>query len=654
MTKQMKAAMAAMMLVGTLTMQAQQTAPAKTTAKKKPAAKPAAKKEPAESETARELRELREKQAAQQAEIDQLIQQNAAKDAALQQAQQAASAAAQQAATAQQQAAAATSQAQSVSATVQANTDAVQALKTNVTDLQTTNTGLATTISANKVELTDKIDSPLAIHYKGITITPVAFFAAEGVYRERSMNSDVNTSFNSTPYPGSNEGHISEMNFTARQSRLGGLFEGKAANYKLSGYFESDFLSSGTTSNNNQSNSYTLRVRQIWGKAEVPSGFAITGGQTWSLVTEDRKSTDVRTEIQPQTIDSQYLVGYSWERQPGFRLQQKFGGADQVSGFTMAISAEQAQTQLATTQNAPANFVFGGVGLSGGLYNGGGSVTIGTTNSLSNLAAYANNVAPDVLVKFAFDKDKVFHIEVGGVGRWFRDEYNPLIFTTTGGVTTLTGLSATIVKNTKTGGGVYGSARFYAGKFAEIAFQGMAGDGTARYGSGQLGDVTTHPDGTLEPIRNYHGLFSLETHPAPKLDIFAYYGAEYNQRTYYVSPTGSLVGYGTPNTSETGCYALTIGSSTTLTGNGVSGSPSSVAGCSPSTRDLQEGMVGFIYRAINNPKYGRLQYSATYSYLQKYAWTGVLSGTYGAASDFQGSGRATNGMVHIGMRYYIP
>ena len=73
-------------------------------------------------------------------------------------------------------------------------------------------------------------------------------------------------------------------------------------------------------------------------------------------------------------------------------------------------------------------------------------------------------MAPDVLVKFAYDKDKVFHIEVGGLARFFRDEYNPLIYTTTGTTTTLTGLSATIDKNTKTGGGVYGSARFYAGQ----------------------------------------------------------------------------------------------------------------------------------------------------------------------------------------------
>ena len=177
MTKQMKAAMAAMLLVGTLPMAAQQSqtdvvkvAPGQkktTTIKRKNGAtdtvvsegvsntgthkrRPVAHKAPVESQTAREIRELREKQAAQQAEIDALTSANAAKDAALQQAQQNVNAAAQQAATAQQQAQAATQQAQSVNATVQANSDAVQALKTNVTDLQTTNAGLASTISANK------------------------------------------------------------------------------------------------------------------------------------------------------------------------------------------------------------------------------------------------------------------------------------------------------------------------------------------------------------------------------------------------------------------------------------------------------------------------------------------------------------------------
>src|SRR5208283_2286943 len=68
-------------------------------------------------------------------------------------------------------------------------------------------------------------ESPAAIHYKGVSITPVAFFAGEGVWRQHSVNSDINTPFNTIPMPGANEGHISELNFSGRQSRLGVLVE---------------------------------------------------------------------------------------------------------------------------------------------------------------------------------------------------------------------------------------------------------------------------------------------------------------------------------------------------------------------------------------------------------------------------------------------
>jgi len=42
------------------------------------------------------------------------------------------------------------------------------------------------------------MESPTTIHYKGVTITPVAFFAFETVWRQKSLSSDVNTPFNST------------------------------------------------------------------------------------------------------------------------------------------------------------------------------------------------------------------------------------------------------------------------------------------------------------------------------------------------------------------------------------------------------------------------------------------------------------------------
>ena len=44
---------------------------------------------------------------------------------------------------------------------------------------------------------------------------------------------------------------------------------------KIGGYYEMDFLSAGTTSNHNQSNSYTLRQRQFWAQAEFDSGLTL-------------------------------------------------------------------------------------------------------------------------------------------------------------------------------------------------------------------------------------------------------------------------------------------------------------------------------------------------------------------------------------------
>ncbi|QHN03865.1 hypothetical protein FTO74_11150 [Granulicella sp. WH15] len=626
MTKQMKAAMAAMLMVGTLPMQAQTATTTKhvTAKKKRPVV---TKKAPVESAITRELRELREKQAAQQAQIDALTNANAAKDAQLAAAQQSAQ-------SAQTQAQAATAAAQSVNATVQANTDAVQALKTNVTDLQTTNTGLATTISANKTEILQQIESPTTIRYKGITITPVAFFALEGVYRQRSINSDINTPFNTTPFSGATDAHTSELNFSARQSRIGGLFEGTAANIRLSGYFETDFLSSGATSNNNQSNSYTLRVRQIWGKAETQSGFAVTGGQTWSLLTETGRSTDVRTEKLPNTIDPQYMVGYTWARQPGIRLQQRINGPMPGSALTFALALEQAQIIYSGTTNAPTNFEFGAPGQSGGLYN-------------AFNGNYTNNVAPDVIAKIAADTKQV-HFEVAGVARFFRARVYPGVASAATGVPATAG--AAPYNDTKTGGGVEAGLR-YNSKFVDVAGTFMYGQGISRYGSATLSDVTVHPNGTLEPIRSSHGMFSLETHPTKKFDVYAYYGGEYAQRTVYATGVAAtpFTGYGSINTNDTGCSTEVA-----PTSSGFTGSVTPAGSCAGATRYIQEGMIGFTYKAVNSPRFGRLQYQATYSYLARTLWEGLTSGTYGSSSAQFGSPKATNGMVHVGMRYYIP
>jgi uncharacterized small protein (DUF1192 family) len=663
MKKQLTAVIAAMLVAGTVSLHAQTSTadPTTTTAKK---AKPA--KAKAETAEQKAIRELQEKMAAQQAEIDALKQENDAKDAALSAAQSSAATAQSQAASAQSQAAAAQSQAQSATAAAQSQADAVTSLKSTVTDLQGTNASLAATINTTKTDLNDKIDSPAALHYKGVTITPGGFAAFEGVWRERSVNSDINTPFNSIPLPSANEGHTSELNFSGRQSRFSALIQGSAGNFTLGAYYEMDWLGTGVTSNNNQSNSYVLRQRQIWGQAASKSGFAITGGQMWSLVTEMRKGTDARTEIQPQTIDPQYLVGYSWTRQPELRIQQRWGDY-KTGAFTAAMSVEQAQiTNFTANGTNPSQYFFGGLGQAGGLFNaaaGSAGTPSCTANSATppvisctlvtnNITTYANNVAPDFIVKFAYD-NPVFHGEVGGLARFLRDQYFPVTTTFTTPGTPIYSYGSTYTKHTSDAGGVFGSARVYIGApgtypAVEVAVAAMAGTGVGRYGSAQLADATLRPDETLEPIRNYHGLFSIESHWSPKFDVFVYYGGEYAQRTVYATPAGNLIGYAPPNLSNAGCYNLPTAPTTTTIGNGGSTGSLGASTCGEPTKYIQEPMIGFQYRPLTSPKYGRLQYSVTYSLLNRQLWAGVGSATTPV------SPRAQDSMIHVQMRYYIP
>ena len=119
---------------------------------------------------------------------------------------------------------------------------------------------------------------PSSIAYKGITLTPVGFMAAETVYRQKALSADVNTPFNSAPFDGSSAAHASEFNASGRQSRISMLVQGKVSDATIGGYYEMDFLSAGTTSTPTQSNSYTMRQRQFWGQAALTNGWTFTGG----------------------------------------------------------------------------------------------------------------------------------------------------------------------------------------------------------------------------------------------------------------------------------------------------------------------------------------------------------------------------------------
>src|SRR5437868_10109157 len=328
---------------------------------------------------ARELQEMKQALDAQQQQIQQLSQQVQTRDTKIQQLEQRLD----QSQTATQQA-----QTKADAAATQAaqQDQTVSALKTDVTDLKSNATNTALSIQEEQKKVSEAIESPIAIHFKGITLTPGGFLAAETVYRGHALAADINTPFNSIPFKGASQSSLSEFFASGRQSRAALLADGKVHGAKLSGYYEADFLSAGVTSNNNQSNSYTFRQRQLWGQVALESGFNITGGQMWSLVTETKKGLDNRSEALPMTIDPQYTVGFSWARQYGFRVTKDFG--DKV---WVGFSVENPQTLLTTHGNptgttasatpppgsvpgtAPTpnstNFLLGAAGTSGGLYN---------------------------------------------------------------------------------------------------------------------------------------------------------------------------------------------------------------------------------------------------------------------------------------------
>ena len=252
---------------------------------------------------------------------------------------------------------------------------------------------------ANPAQPQAKPEEPTSIHIKGITLTPGGFFAAESVWRQRGLAADINTPFNSVPFPGSSQSDLSEFNASARQSRISMLAEGKIDHAKFSGYYETDFLSAGVTSNNNQSNSYTMRQRQFWGKADLDNGWSFTGGQMWSLVTETKSGVANRTEAAPLTVDSQYQVGFSWARQYGFRIAKNFNNK-----FWLAGAVEGAQTLLTAHGNAN-NFLIAAPGTGGGLFNA--------------TANYSFNFSPDFILKAVFEPGWG-HYEVFGVASIFR------------------------------------------------------------------------------------------------------------------------------------------------------------------------------------------------------------------------------------------
>jgi len=598
--------------------------------------------------TADDAQELKNALAAQQKQIQELREEMHKRDAALQQTQQ-------QLQQAQQAASAAQTKAEQAVTDAAQQQQTVSNLKTDVTDMKLNATNAALSLQETQKNIQSSLENPMALHYKGITITPGGFLAAETVWRSHALGADINTPFNQIPFDGATASHMSEFFGSGRQSRISMLAEGKLGSAKATGYVEADFLAAGVTSNNNESNSYALRQRQAWAQAALNSGWTFTGGQMWSLVTETKKGMDNRTEALPMTIDPQYEVGFSWARQYGFRVTKNLGDK---AWFGFAVENAQATLggHLVSGQN---NFIIGSQGNGSGLYNG--------------TANYSFNPAPDFIAKVAFEPGWG-HYEIFGLVSDFRDRIFPCggiiaakngsfpATTTCGGATFPNATGA--YNNSGLGKGLGVNFRGTLAKKVDVGVHFLGGEGIGRYGSAQLPDVVARPDGVLVPVKNYQALGTLEWH-SKRLDVYANVGGEYEARAAYVRG-GKGAGYGSTLFSNSACDTEAIPTSTSIPvdtpvsstsatpiGSGTVPNPGSLgtpltagfnptSSCGADTRSILEGTIGFWYRLYSGPK-GRIQWGPQYSYIDRNTWAGK-----------GGTPNATENMILTSFRYYLP
>ena len=374
------------------------------------------------------------------------------------------------------------------------------------------------------------------IHTGSISIKLGGFLANETAYRSVDLQSSINSPYLHIPYappnttnfisgtnnvygtPVINNGigsyyNQSEFRDTAQQSRFSLLAQGNAnPNTLISGYYEMDFLGAANTANSNESNSYNLRIRNIYSTIDwLDSGWHMLAGQSWSLATLNTHGITPRNEEIPLTIDAQYVPGFVWARQPQLRITK-----DWDQKWWVAVSIENPQTSNVGGANAGVN-EYANAPIGGGLYDY-------TTN-------YSVNKYPDVIAKLAAETD-FGHFEVLGMMRNFQSVY------------ALANNTAGNQQNEWAGSMGVGAVIPVIPKQLEVNLNALYGDGVGRYGTSGLPDASYSSSGALNPLTGGSALLGIVWHTNPKLDLYFNAGQDFVDSSTNTSANGTVYGYG--------------------------------------------------------------------------------------------------------------
>jgi hypothetical protein len=417
--------------------------------------------------------------------------------------------------------------------------------------------------------------SPLTVRIGKVSMTPYGFLDLTTIIRDRNVGSGVATNFAGAPYPNTTNGHLSEFRFTGQNSRLGVRLDAHHGGADILGFIETDFAGFAPGNVADTTNSNGLRMRLFWVDARKHK-WEILGGQSWSLITPNRKGlSPIPSDIfSTQNIDPSIQVGLTWARDPQFRVIYH---ANRTLTFGVSLEASEQY---------------------GGGSAGAGQITLpaALVNSYSpqiNLGGSTfgvPNLHPDIIAKLAFDPkvgNRDFHFEIGGLLSGFRF-FN----------------SQDQTKHHATGGGILAGLNYEAfSKFRLIA-NGFYSNGGCRWIFGLGPDLIINADGKPSLLHSASGVSGFEYQASPK-DLFdGYYGGAYIYRSATVDLNGQLVGYGYP------------------------GAPLD------HNRSLQQVTLGYTRTFWRDPNYGALQIISQYSYLVRHPWSVAAGQPGGATNNF--------------------
>jgi hypothetical protein len=487
-------------------------------------------------------------------------------------------------------------------------------------------------------EKTEEKPAPLYFKIGAAEFYPLGFMDMTGIYRTTQLGG-IGSNFGSIAFNNSlPAGRISELRFSAQNSRIGLRTHAKFGEADVTGYLEADFLGFLPLNGNDTSNSDSLRMRLYW--VDYKRGkFEMLAGQSWSFLTPNRTGLGAMPGdlFYSQDVDTNYQLGLTWARQAGIRFI-----LHPTNNWAIGLALENPEQTLPGSVVLPP---FSSTGKALNLAGGYGGQFDTNSGNTSNATAANNgntpNLHPDVILKTAFDAKPgghAVHLDVAGLLRSFR-AVNLIDPTSTAASTKI---------STIQGGGIAATLNLELVKNFRLITTGFYSYAGGRYIASTAGpDVIVRPDGTLSGIRSGSGIGGIEYQPNPKTVVYAYYsGAYFGRNTDAVVTTVNTPATGTPTgtctvTTPSG-YGFYPGSAVLATGTGTctapAGSPNSA------NRYIYEPTFGLHYMLWRNPNYGDIRLMTQYSYVSRTPW-------------FVASGQphtAHTSMVYINLRYDIP